>query len=171
MSSPGDRSSPPPRREQGLSAALLLATWFGCGYSPKAPGTAGSVAALAIGIVLHEYAGFTGWHFAVLAALLFIPAVWAAGVTARVSGKKDPGIVVVDEVIGQWVALAGATSLNWRSYLGAFVLFRLFDIWKLVPVRQLEALPGGVGINADDAMAGVYGALVLWLAGWFNLIS
>ncbi len=57
---------------------------------------------------------------------------------------KDPGLVVVDEVVGQWLALAGARTLNWKSYLGAFLLFRLFDIWKPPPVRQLEVLPGGV---------------------------
>ena len=66
-------------------------------------------------------------------------------------------------------ALAGARRYNWESYLAAFVLFRLFDIWKPPPVRQLEALPGGLGINADDVMAGIYAALVLFLAGWFNL--
>jgi phosphatidylglycerophosphatase A len=149
--------------------ALQLATWFGCGYSPVAPGTAGSLAALAIGILLHEYAGFTGWHFLVLAAVLFVPATWAATVTARVKNLKDPQIVVVDEVLGQWIALAGAVTLNWKSYLAAFTLFRLFDIWKPPPVRQLEALPAGLGINADDVMAGAYAALVLFLAGCFNL--
>jgi len=149
--------------------AILLATWFGCGYSPFAPGTAGSLAALAIGILLHEYLGAAGWHFAALAAILFVPAVWAAGVTAQVKQLKDPGIVVIDEVIGQWIALAGARSLNWKSYLAALALFRLFDVWKPPPVRQLEALPGGLGINADDVMAGIYAALVLFAAGWFNL--
>ena len=80
--------------------------------------------------------------------------------------------MVVDEVVGQWLALAGARVLNWKSwYLGSrpSLLFRLFDIWKPFPVRQLESLPGGVGIVADDLMAGVYAALVLFLAGWFNL--
>jgi phosphatidylglycerophosphatase A len=149
--------------------ALQLATWFGCGYSPVAPGTAGSLAALAIGILLHQYAGFTGWHFLVLAAVLFVPATWAATVTARVKNLKDPQIVVVDEVLGQWIALAGAVTLNWKSYLAAFALFRLFDIWKPPPVRQLESLPAGLGINADDVMAGAYAALVLFLAGCFNL--
>jgi phosphatidylglycerophosphatase A len=149
--------------------AVVLATWFGCGHSPAAPGTAGSVAALAIGILLHEFAGFTGWHFLVLAAVLFVPATWAATVTARVKNIKDPQIVVVDEVLGLWITLAGARTLNWKSYLIALALFRLFDIWKPPPVRQLEALPGGLGINLDDVMAGVYAALVLFLAGWFNL--
>jgi phosphatidylglycerophosphatase A len=152
-----------------VKLAYLLSTWFGCGYSPKAPGTAGSLAALVVGIVLHEYCGFGRWQFLTLAALTFIPAVWAAGVTAVASGRKDPQFVVIDEVIGLWIALAGAVSYNWKSYLGAFALFRLFDIWKPPPVRQLEALPGGWGINLDDVMAGVYGALVLFAAGRFNL--
>jgi phosphatidylglycerophosphatase A len=95
--------------------------------------------------------------------------VWAAGETARRTGIEDPQFVVVDEVVGQWLALAGARVLNWKTWLAAFVLFRLFDIWKPFPVRQLESLPGGVGIVADDLMAGLYAALVLFLAGWFNL--
>jgi phosphatidylglycerophosphatase A len=148
--------------------ALRLATWFGCGYAPAAPGTAGSLAALAIGILLHAYAGLAPRHFLVLAAVLFFPAVWAAGVTARLKQLKDPQIVVVDEVIGQWIALAGARTFNWKSCLAALALFRLFDVWKPPPVRQLEALPGGLGINADDVMAGIYAALVLFAAGCFN---
>jgi phosphatidylglycerophosphatase A len=143
--------------------ALTLATWFGAGYSPFAPGTAGSLAAIVIVYLLRRYA--EPWHFAIAAAVLAVPAIWAAGETARIVGKKDPGIVVVDEVIGQWITIAGATAIDWKTCLAAFALFRLFDIWKPAPVRQLEALPGGIGINADDAMAGVYGAAVLWVAG------
>lgn len=149
--------------------ATLLATWFGCGYSPFAPGTAGSAAALAIGILLHEFFGMPWWGFLALAAIWFVPALWAADRTAEGLNRKDPGVIVIDEVIGQWTALAGAHAYNWKSYLAAFLLFRLFDIWKPPPVRQLEALPGGLGINADDVMAGIYAALVLFLAGWFNL--
>ena len=76
---------------------------------------------------------------------------------------------MVDEVAGQWLAFAGAATLNWKTYLAAFLLFRLFDIWKPAPVRQLESLPGGIGIVADDLGAGAYAALVLFLAGCFNL--
>ncbi len=149
--------------------ARLIATWFGCGYSPFAPGTAGSAAAIVIAVLLHRYAGFGPLGFAVLAAVLFGPAVWASGATARALKVKDPSLVVVDEVIGQWIALAGAPRLGWKSYLAAFLFFRLFDIFKPPPARQLESLPGGLGINADDVMAGLYAALVLFLAGWFNL--
>src|SRR4051794_17512293 len=124
-------------------AAVLIATWFGCGYFPVGPGTAGSAAALVIAILVEEAWRMPPWSFAVLAAAALGPAIWSAGVTARVTGRKDPGLVVVDEVVGQWMTLAGATTLNWKAYTSAFVLFRLFDIWKPWPVRKLEALPGG----------------------------
>src|SRR5207247_10107091 len=149
--------------------AVAIATWFGCGYAPIAPGTAGSAAAIGIAALLAIYAGWRPRDFWILATALVPVAVWSADVTARVTGKKDPRLVVVDEVAGQWFALVGAASLNWKSYLGAFLLFRLFDIWKPPPVRQLEKLPGGKGIVADDVMAGLYAALVLFIAGWFNL--
>ncbi|MGA2592939.1 MAG: phosphatidylglycerophosphatase A [Bryobacteraceae bacterium] len=151
------------------NAANVLSTWFGCGYAPAAPGTVGSAAAIGIAALIEHYAGWKPFWFAPLAVVVSAPAIWAAGETARQAQLKDPGFVVVDEVVGQWLALSGARSLNWKSYLAAFLLFRLFDIWKPFPVRQLESLPGGVGIVADDLMAGLYAALVLFLAGWFNL--
>jgi phosphatidylglycerophosphatase A len=149
--------------------AILLASWFGAGYAPVAPGTAASSVAVVLAWLLHRYAGAGPWAFAALAALLFLPGVWAAGKTAAAVGEKDPRLVVVDEVVGQWLTLAGATTFNWKSWVLALALFRIFDIWKPPPVKQLERLPGGWGIVADDAMAGIYGALVLWGAGWFNL--
>jgi phosphatidylglycerophosphatase A len=145
--------------------AFAIATWFGSGYFPIAPGTAGSLAALAIAYLLH-------WHpiyFAALAVALAPAGIWAATVVEQERKTKDPGIVVVDEVLGQWITLAGATSLNWKSWFAALALFRLFDIWKPPPVRRLEALPSGMGIVADDVIAGIYGALVLFAAGCFNL--
>ena len=151
-------------------AARLIATWFGCGYSPIGPGTAGSLAALAIAWPLVHYARWQPWWFLLPVVALTGPGIWAAGVTARELQLKDPGLVVVDEVLGQWLALAGARTLNLKSWIAAFVLFRLFDIWKPPPVRQLEALPGGIGIVADDLMAGVYAAFILWLAEYASLI-
>jgi phosphatidylglycerophosphatase A len=154
-------------------SSRLLATWFYCGYAPKAPGTAGSLAAIVIAWLLHAYAGVPPWGFAILALALLGPAIWSADVTAREAGLKDPQVVVVDEVVGQWIAIGGAAfgkaGMNWKAWCAAFVLFRAFDIWKPPPVRQLERVPGGAGIVLDDAMAGVYAALVLSAAGWFNL--
>lgn len=150
-------------------AANLISTWFGCGYAPTAPGTAGSLAALAIAWLLVRYAGWRPAWFGLLVVAATAPAIWAAGVTALEHQQKDPQFVVVDEVLGQWLAVAGARALNFKSWMGALILFRLFDIWKPVPVRQLEKLPGGAGIVADDLMAGIYAALVLFIAGCFNL--
>lgn len=150
--------------------ARAIAVWFGCGLAPVAPGTAGSLAALAIAILLHTYAGAGPITFAILAALLLWPGIWAAGVVARVEGKSDPGIVVVDEVIGQWITIAGAGTLNWKSWLAAFALFRILDVWKPPPARQLERLHGGLGIVADDVMAGLYGALAIFLLDRFQLL-
>jgi len=107
----------------------------------------------------------------ILGVAAIVPGVWAAGVTAAAKNRKDPGLVVIDEVAGQWITIAGMVNpASWKSWLLAFLLFRIFDIVKPWPTRQLEALPGGTGIVMDDVMAGVYGALVLHGLGWFNLI-
>ena len=150
------------------AVARFLGTWFYLGYVPKGPGTAGSLGALAIAWGLHAYLGVSGMCLALFGTLLIAPAIWAAGRVAKDTGRKDPQIVVIDEVVGQWITLAGATTLDWRSWLGAFLLFRAFDIWKPPPVRQLERIPGGAGIVLDDAMAGIYAALVLYFAECFN---
>lgn len=155
------------RLEAGLPATVL-ASWFGCGWAPVAPGTAGSAAALLIAALFSSRFGWRPWHFALLVAAWLVPAVWAAGRVAFSRSERDPRIVVIDEVLGQWLALAGAARLNWRSWLAAFLLFRAFDIIKPVPARQAERLAGGPGIVADDLVAGFYAALVLWLAGCFN---
>lgn len=164
-----EASRRPPSRGAKSAIARLLATWFGCGYASVAPGTAGSFAALVIAVVLHVYAGAGRASLLLLTILLLVPGVWAAGVIAREEGQRDPHLVVIDEVLGQWLTLAGATVFNWKSFLAAFALFRILDIWKPPPVRQLEALPGGLGIVADDIMAGVYGALAIFLLDQFQL--
>jgi phosphatidylglycerophosphatase A len=143
--------------------AYALATFFGCGYSPVAPGTAGSLAAIVVAIALQTYAGSGRITLLVLTVVLLAPAIWAAGKVAQHEARKDPQIVVIDEVLGQWITLAGVATFNWKSILAALIFFRLFDIWKPPPVRQLEALPAGVGIVADDLMAGLYGALAIVL--------
>jgi phosphatidylglycerophosphatase A len=150
-------------------AAFLLATWFGCGYAPVGPGTAGSAAALLIAWAAAHRTAFSPPWLALWAVLVSIAGIPAATAVARAIAKKDPGIVVVDEVAGQWLTLAAVPVLNWQGCLAAFVLFRLFDIWKPPPVRWFEKLPEGTGIVADDLMAGIYGALVLLVMRWFNL--
>ena len=150
--------------------ARVLATFFFCGYVPVAPGTVGSLAAVALGWLTVHFAGDNPLRHLIHAVVLTPFAIWSAGVMARESGFADPQAVVVDEVVGQWIALAGATHFNWKSVTAAFVLFRLFDIWKPPPARQLETLHGGTGIVMDDVAAGAYAALVLLAAGvWFNL--
>ncbi len=146
----------------------LWATWFGCGHVPKGPGTAGSVGALLIAIPL-ALLGLPPWGFLLLSLILLYPSILAASDVAQRCGKKDPQIIVIDEVLGQWITLAGATVLNWHSFLLALGLFRLFDIYKPPPIRRLERIPGGAGIVFDDVLAGVYGAMVLAAAGRFGL--
>ncbi len=157
------------RTKASRRLATLLATGFGLGYAPLAPGTAGSLAAALLALVGAAGLGWNRLHFLVLAVAWIAPAVWAAGVESRATGRKDPGHIVIDEVVGLWATIAGAAVVNWKSCLAAFLLFRALDVWKPFPARRAERLPGGVGIVADDLVAGAYGALVLYLAGCFNL--
>jgi phosphatidylglycerophosphatase A len=160
--------SPPPRRN---FIAFLIGTWFGCGYAPVAPGTAGSLAAVLIAIALHHYGGYGRGTLLLFTAIVLAPGIWAAGVVEKQTNQADPRIVVVDEVIGQWITLAGAATFNWKTWLAAFALFRFLDVWKPPPVRQLEKLPGGWGIVADDVMAGLYGALAIFVLDRLHLFS
>jgi phosphatidylglycerophosphatase A len=127
-------------------AAVLLWAAFTWGARP---GAQTLLVALAIGILL--------------SILLGIP---AATIAARESGRHDPGFVVIDEVAGQWIALLGSPA-SWRSALLALVLFRLFDITKPFPARQLEQLPEGWGIVFDDVAAGLYALGIGWLLRHF----
>jgi phosphatidylglycerophosphatase A len=139
--------------------AWNIATFFGAGFGKPGPGTWGSVAAVLL------WAAFAwGLHpspQALLIALLIgialtlLLGIPAATIVARESGLHDPQIVVIDEVAGQWIALLGSHA-NWRHALIALVLFRLFDMTKPFPVRQLEDLPEGWGIVLDDVGAGLY---------------
>jgi phosphatidylglycerophosphatase A len=148
-------------------AAWVFATWFGCGLSPIAPGTAGSLAAVLIAWPLSRF-GFGRIHFLILALALLYPAIRAASIVSSLSARKDPQVVVIDEVLGQWLTLAGALRFDLFTFGLAFALFRLFDIWKPPPIRLIEQIPGGAGIVLDDMLAGAYAALVLFLVGWFN---
>jgi phosphatidylglycerophosphatase A len=150
-------------------AAFWFATWFGCGLAPKAPGTFGSLGALIVAWPLVFHHGWQPLWFGALAIAILYPAIQSATAVSAGTGRKDPQIVVIDEVVGQWLTLAGATRLNPMAFLYALILFRLFDIWKPAPVRSLEKLPAGTGIVLDDAMAGIYGAVILYVLGRFNV--
>ena len=137
--------------------AWTVATCFGAGLLRPGPGTYGSVAAVllwyAAARALHPH-HLAAWTLAaaLAATLIGIP---AATIVARESLREDPGHVVIDEVAGQLVALIGI-SADWPHVLLALLLFRLFDITKPPPIRQLERLPTGTGIMLDDIAAGIF---------------
>jgi phosphatidylglycerophosphatase A len=149
----------------GGQAARLIATLGGVGRLPWAPGTWGSLAALPLAWFL-SVAGGPGALLVAALALALIGG-WAAHVHARASSAKDPGAVVVDEVAGQWLALAFVPA-DWRLYLAGFLLFRLGDILKPWPAGWIDGhVAGGAGIMLDDLVAGLYAAAALaLLAEW-----
>lgn len=148
------------QRGHGLSdrLALLLATGCGLGYSPVAPGTVGSLAGLPLAWGIHH---LPLWGQVTTAALCFVVGIPICTVAARVLGLKDPGAVVFDE-IAAFPVLFLVNPINVKTGIVGFVLFRVFDILKPWPARQLEKLPGGLGIMADDLAAAVYAAAVMW---------
>ncbi len=174
------------RKPEGILDYLSLAvTTFGVGYLPLAPGTWGSMVGVAI------YAGsefifsvatapnlrishdqmfglppnVTAWvHVAVLIAfvLFCLLGIWAASRAVELLGNSDPSQAVVDEVIGQLIVfLFVPFGIGWPFILAGFLLFRLFDIWKPYPIDSLQILPGGIGVCADDILAGGYGWICL----------
>lgn len=152
-------------RSEGIAffhPATLVATWFGVGRLPVMPGTWGSLAALPIAAGVVWVGG--PWLLSAAIVAVVLAGVWAGGRHAKALGARDPGVVVVDEVAGQWLALL-PLGLDWRYYVAAFVAFRLFDIVKPWPCRRLERLPGGLGIMADDIAAGVYAGALVWVMG------
>jgi phosphatidylglycerophosphatase A len=137
---------------------LFFATGGGAGYLPKAPGTFGSIVGLGLVWCLKDLSLIPAC--VTLAALLFL-SVWSAGLAEGLLGVHDPQVVVIDEVIGIWVALF-LLPWSWQTALIGFVLFRAFDIWKPFPVCWFQdRLPGGWGIVMDDVMAGVYANIIL----------
>jgi phosphatidylglycerophosphatase A len=172
------------RKSVGDYLVLMLATW-GVGYIPIAPGTFGSAVGVGIYLLLRVatlrivYLFVPGYHptsesvesFRVSLMLIAIICITAAGIWAatraeKLFGRKDPGRVIVDEIAGQLITflfIPLAVGLKWWMILLGFLLFRLFDIWKPYPIRRLEALESGLGIMADDVLAGIYAAATLTL--------
>lgn len=168
--------------------ALALAT-FGVGFIPIAPGTWGS----AVGVALFwAVAALGSWVFSagtlygigfvsevavrnlvllVAIAIVTFSGIWAASRVERSTGRKDPGIVVVDEVAGQLIVyLLLPISFGPWTLVAGFIAFRVFDIWKPYPIRNLEKLESGLGIMADDILAGVYAAVLLLFLTTFRII-
>jgi len=160
---------------------VLIATGFGAGTLPKAPGTAGSLLAVALFSALLyglEGAVLEFSYLFVLAWLLPL-ALWSTEHARSRWSAHDPQAIVIDEVAGQWVAYAGLlfavrlgwSAAGWKSLLAGFILFRVFDVLKPFPIRRAERLGGAAGIVVDDLLAGVYAAaalLGLTAAGWLK---
>ena len=146
--------------------AWTVATFFGAGLGKPGPGTWGSVAAVLLWAAWARFAHPAPRAFliALLAAIAvtIVLGVPAATIVEREAGRTDPGFVVIDEVIGQWIALIWSPA-DWRHGLIALALFRLFDITKPFPVRRFERLPAGWGIVFDDVAAGLYALVVALL--------
>jgi phosphatidylglycerophosphatase A len=181
------------RRPRTWSARDYLAVSVatcGVGFLPVAPGTWGSLvgvglflAANAAAAAVFNLAAARGWEPLSITALetavvlvlligLTIAGIWAASRTEVVTGRKDPGVVVIDEVVGQLITYAFVTQFAGPfTVVAGFVLFRLFDIWKPYPIRRLEALESGLGIMADDVLAGFYAATLLSLVTSIQLIA
>jgi len=162
---PQSASAPAP------SWATLVATFLGVGRLKPGPGTWASIAtlilwALASSVIPPSARTWTNVIAVVVVTLVGIP---AATCVARASGKKDPQIVVVDEVAGQLVALI-AVPLAWKTFLAGLILFRAFDILKPFPIRRLERLPEGIGIVVDDLGAGLYALAIIHLLLHFRLL-
>jgi phosphatidylglycerophosphatase A len=141
----------------------LIATGFGSGYAPVASGTAGSLFALILFILFP----LDSFIWLGIICLTFITGIWAASIV-EADTEKDPKIVVVDEIAGQWIALIFLPE-SYGIYIAAFFLFRFFDIVKAYPANKLEALPAGSGIMMDDVVAGIYTNIVLQLIYRFIL--
>jgi phosphatidylglycerophosphatase A len=148
---------------------VLLATWFGWGLLAKAPGTWGSLAAIPFALVACLYLSFE--IYVALLILLFPVAFWATARFEKQSNIHDSKMIVIDEVLGQWIALIpafymGQFNLLWISV--AFILFRAFDIIKPWPVSWADQkLKGALGVIIDDVIAGVMAAIVCFVGVYY----
>jgi phosphatidylglycerophosphatase A len=149
----------PPGR---FDPAFILATRFGTGYAPVAPGTWGSLAALPLAWIIASLAG--SWALVPAAFLLFLAGWAASNRVVTHSRSSDPQIIVVDEVVGQWLTLAVVAPANPLAYALGFLLFRAADILKPWPASWADRqVKGGLGVMLDDVLAAAYSAALLWL--------
>ena len=141
----------------------LIATSFGAGYLPVAPGTWGAIVAILLWLPLYVWASpaVTFWSTLAAAVIYTVAGTWASTISERYWGK-DPVIACADETVGQWISLLPVSPLSpWWMILVSLALFRLFDIFKPLGIRSLERLPGGYGMMADDILSGIYAAIIL----------
>ena len=148
---------------------VLIGTGFGSGFSPVAPGTAGALLASIIWLVLYFLLPYSIllWVTAALVIIFTFAGIWAANKLETYWGE-DPSRIVVDEMVGVWIPLlAVPADERWFWYvIGAFCLFRIFDIAKPLGIRQMEDLKGGVGVMMDDILAGIYSFILLIGVRW-----
>lgn len=146
---------------------VILATGFGSGYCPVAPGTAGALLATVIWLAYTLFLPPTTCIVltVVLTLLFTVLGVWATNKVIPFWGE-DPRRVVIDEMVGVWIPLIAAPAGNLWYALASFVLFRFFDIAKPLGVRQMERFPGGIGVMADDILAGIYSLFIIICAQW-----
>jgi phosphatidylglycerophosphatase A len=140
-----------PEKPRRPVLALALATGCGTGYVPFAPGTFGSALGLLVWLAMPASPIVQG----AMIVAIFAVGSWAGGIAERHFGGTDPGPVVIDEVMGMLISLF-MIPVGWPGALGAFLLFRLFDVIKPYPANRFEALHGGFGVMADDGMAAIY---------------
>lgn len=153
----------------------LLATSFGVGFLPLAPGTWGALLAIILWLPLYIWASNWVAFIVTFAATVIycIAGTWASTVAEKYWGK-DPVVACADETVGQWIALlpiipltAGDFASPWWQIAVAFILFRAFDIWKPFGIRRLEELPGGIGMMADDIAAGILAGAIVYVINIF----
>jgi len=173
---PSHRTGEPPAiaratHQAGPLWATLIATFLGIGNLSPGPGTWASAATVMIwsGIAFELPPSLRIPAAIFLAVLITLIGIPAATRVSRSFALKDPSFVVIDEVAGQLIALIGV-PVAWKSFLVSFILFRVFDIVKPPPVRQLERLPEGVGIVLDDVAAGILALFVMHLLLHFALL-
>jgi phosphatidylglycerophosphatase A len=173
VSSPSDKPTPASAGPDSLPA--LLVSCFGLGFVPVASGTFGTLGGVGLALALAYLPGLPYAAWLLLATAVLFAAGIPLGDWAGRRYGKDPSEFVLDEVAGYLVTVAvfaavfGRPLQSWQGHAIAFVLFRAADVLKPQPARRLESLPGGLGIMADDLMAGVYAGGVLALAGWWGL--
>ncbi|HEX4371499.1 MAG TPA: phosphatidylglycerophosphatase A [Rhizomicrobium sp.] len=152
--------------------STIIASVFGIGYFPVASGTVMSIVAIPLAMIIARHGG--GVVLVGASLITFIIGIWACGDHVRATGRDDPSECVIDELAGQWLACAGICLTpvypSVTEFALAFILFRLFDILKPWPISAAEKLPGGLGVMADDMVAGLAAAIIAGALQYFRVV-